>query len=232
MNTSLFSLIQVSFFTLVGFEETYTGCWVKKIFANGNAANTSRGDKLQVGDHLASVNGICVYKKTITEVCRVLANTAETDELQLTFIRYVGPIRNSNANEQQGYEVIDPHVKKSTSNTSPKRSTSNMSPVKLSKSLSSAAGNQPPPESDETKSKGELDEQAAAQAKSANMKEVSGAIAPTPKTENLRPPETKALKRNEVQVRVEHETKKKKRGFKLFRRRKDNKSSSKDKNAK
>ena len=200
--------------SLVGFEETYSGCWVKKIFVNGNAANTSRGDKLEVGDHLASVNGTNVYKKNITEVCKVLANTADSDELQLTFIRYVGPIRNSNANEQQGYEVIDPHVKNSSSKSSP---------VKLPKALSnSVGGNQSLHDGHKAHSNDQLEEQAV-QTNSANKKEDSMVNESTPvdlKKENI-PAATK--------VQPKHETKKKKRGFNLFRRRKDNGLSNKDK---
>jgi hypothetical protein len=101
---------------------------VQKIFENGNVHNTARGDKLEVGDHLTSINYTSVYKKNVSEMCKILAGSPNTDEIQLIFLRYVGPIRASNANEQQGYEVIDPDIDVSTKKHFP---------IKLSKTMSS-----------------------------------------------------------------------------------------------
>ena len=65
-------------------------------------------------------------------MCKILAACPDPEEIHLFFFRYIGPIRASNANEQQGYEVIDPHVEKPKD--WPK---DELSPVKLHKSLSS-----------------------------------------------------------------------------------------------
>ena len=132
-------------YTLVGFEENEYGCAVQKIFPNGNALNSSRGDKLEVGDHLASINGASAFQKNVTEVCKALAASKSSDDIHLVFIRYIGPIRNSNAIEQQGYEVIDPQVEKAKAKAEEQRQRkeNNMSPVKLSRSLSRLGAKKP-----------------------------------------------------------------------------------------
>lgn len=113
--------------------------------------NCSRGDKLEVGDHLASINGASVFQKNVTEVCKILAASKSTDDIHLVFIRYIGPIRNSNAIEQQGYEVIDPQVEKAKAKAEKQRQRNlatssegkSMSPVKLSRSLSRLGAKKP-----------------------------------------------------------------------------------------
>jgi len=139
----------------------------------------------------------------------------------MTFIRYIGPIRSSNANEQQGYEVIDPQVKKVGEK---------LAPVKLSKSLSSSGGGkQPVHKGNKAASKDDSDEKVA-QTTSTKTEEVSVTHEAAPvdvKKENIKRASKKASKQKEEQSKLE--TKKKKRGFNLFRRRKDNGPSKQDK---
>mmetsp|Transcript_19760 Transcript_19760/g.22886 ORF Transcript_19760/g.22886 Transcript_19760/m.22886 type:complete len:1013 (-) Transcript_19760:118-3156(-) len=117
------------------FEESDVGVWVKKIFENGNTHLNATGDKVQVGDHLASINGTSAFKKSITDVCKTIAGSPDTDNIELTFLRYIGPLRsdnNTNENQFVGYEIIDPSLK---------HSIGPMSPVRLSKSLSNMTEN-------------------------------------------------------------------------------------------
>lgn len=134
--------IFVHYVRTVSFDENDIGCVVEKIFENGNAVNSSRGDKIKLCDHLASIDGKSVYRKSVTDICNILAACTNSEEIQLVFLRYVGPIRNSIADEQQGYEVIDPKIGKESS-----------SPLKLSKSLSNVGatrGSSKPKEALET----------------------------------------------------------------------------------
>ena len=85
----------------------------------------------------------------VTDVCKILAACPSAEEIHLVLLRYVGPIRSSNAIEQQGYEVIDPDVartqdlqlKKTNSflnrtNSFGRKNSNVKEPIKLSKSLS------------------------------------------------------------------------------------------------
>lgn len=213
-----------SYIHIVGFEESEYGCWVKKLFKNGNALNSSSGDSIQAGDHLASINGTSVFKKTIKEVCKMLAACNTPNAIQLSFLRYIGPIRNSNANEQQGYEVIDPHIGKSKQSTSP---------VKLSRSLSNVDGEQPLEKVDEEtillKSK-------KIEKENEELKEVSKKLSLSPKkmlSLSMSPkkklnlsmsPKKKLNLSMSPKKKQSLSPKKKKKGFGLFRRRKGNDS--------
>ena len=79
-------------------------------------AKKSKGDKLEIGDHLASINGLNAMNLSITEVCKILANVANPNEIELTFLRYVGPYRPLAGEHQQGYEVIDPQINSESTN--------------------------------------------------------------------------------------------------------------------
>ncbi len=102
------------------FSESPAGCWIKRIFENGNAATSFRGDKLEVGDQLASINGASALNKTVPEICRILADAPNSNDIELSFVRYIGPLRVA-SNEQQGYEVIDPRLSEERGKFSPNR---------------------------------------------------------------------------------------------------------------
>jgi len=102
-------------FLSVVFAETHVCCWVQKIFENGNASMASIGDKLQVGDQLAAINGITAMHKDVTGVCRILANTSNPALIEFTFVRYIGPLRP--ASHEQGYEVVDMKLSKGGRNS-------------------------------------------------------------------------------------------------------------------
>lgn len=71
---------------------------------------------MEVGDHLASINGLNAIHLSITEVCKILANVPNPNEIELTFLRYIGPYRPSSGEDQQGYEVIDPQISNEAGN--------------------------------------------------------------------------------------------------------------------
>jgi len=75
------------------FQENSAGCWVAKIFATGNAANAAVGKGVHVGDQLAAVNGNSTIKLTVDEVCDMISSSPNTNEIELTFLRYVGPLQ-------------------------------------------------------------------------------------------------------------------------------------------
>ncbi len=111
------------------FSESPAGCWIKRIFENGNAATSFRGDKLEIGDQLASINGASALNKTVSEICRILADAPNSNDIELSFVRYVGPLRVA-SNEQQGYEVIDPRLAEERGKFSPNHKRSS-SPTKI-----------------------------------------------------------------------------------------------------
>jgi len=100
----------------ITFEESDCCCWVDRVFDRGNAVTSSSGDKVEPGDQLASINGQSALTKSVTSICKMLANAAtplNESSVELFFLRYVGPLRPSappanDASSQQGYEIIDP----------------------------------------------------------------------------------------------------------------------------
>ena len=105
---------------------------MKRIFETGNAAVAFVGDKIEVGDQLAAVNGLSAMYKNVAEVCRLLASASNPESIELTFVRYVGPLRVASI-DQQGYEVIDTKLSKS----------SKFSPNTLAKKISFARPRSP-----------------------------------------------------------------------------------------
>merc|ERR1712008_221720 len=100
------------------FDENEECCWIGRIFEYGNAATNARGDKIKIGDQLASINGNSTYGKKVAEVCRVLAAAPNSKDIEFTFMRYIGPLRPILRQvEQQGYEIIDPILSKEDDDT-------------------------------------------------------------------------------------------------------------------
>eukprot|EP00978_Attheya_sp_CCMP212_P041628 scaffold240977_cov47-Attheya_sp.AAC.2 len=56
----------------IKFNENSGGCWVKRVFENGNAANCKGGNGLEVGDQLAGVNGNSMSKMKVNEICTMI----------------------------------------------------------------------------------------------------------------------------------------------------------------
>ena len=129
------------------FAETDVCCWVQKIFETGNAAVASVGDKLQVGDQLAAINGVTAMHKNVADICKILAKASDQSLIELTFIRYIGPLRPA-SNEQQGYEVIDTKLSKS----------GRFSPIEMAKKISFSRPKSPTNTKSETNQKAKAEE--------------------------------------------------------------------------
>ena len=94
------------------FQEDSSGCWVTKVMPNGNAANHR---KILIGDQLASINGRSSIGMKVDEICALIASSATAQEIELTFLRYVGPFQPTVPHEpgtrmddlvqEEGYEV-------------------------------------------------------------------------------------------------------------------------------
>jgi hypothetical protein len=127
-----------SFYPVV-FAENDVCCWVDRVFEGGNAATASIGDKLQRGDQLAALDGVTAMRKNVSEVCKMLANAADPNIIELTFVRYVGAIHPA-SKEQQGYEVIDTKLSK--------EATGRFSPINLARKISFSRPRTPQPTSE------------------------------------------------------------------------------------
>jgi hypothetical protein len=112
--SSLDHLIPICTLILVAivlFEESTHCCWVSRIFEQGNAALFAEktNNRVLLGDHIVAVNETSVVNLNVTKLCKVLSVVNDPSFVELTFIRYTGPIRHSSANlEHEGYEVVDP----------------------------------------------------------------------------------------------------------------------------
>eukprot|EP00557_Chaetoceros_sp_GSL56_P004484 CAMPEP_0176499662 /NCGR_PEP_ID=MMETSP0200_2-20121128/13059_1 /TAXON_ID=947934 /ORGANISM="Chaetoceros sp., Strain GSL56" /LENGTH=927 /DNA_ID=CAMNT_0017898121 /DNA_START=89 /DNA_END=2872 /DNA_ORIENTATION=- len=174
------------------FSESYTCCWVKRIFETGNATVAFAGDKIEVGDQLAAVNELSVMFKNVAEVCRLLASASNPEAIQLTFVRYVGPLRVA-TNEQQGYEVIDTKLNKS----------GKFSPSSLVRKISFSRPRSPNNTGDSPPVSQEITQDSVQKPKH---------VATSSKSSSL---DTKMSKTNEVQTEKKKEKKKR---FSFFRR--------------
>jgi len=76
------------------FHQNGGGCWIAKIFPGGNATKTSCGDDVKVGDQLAAVDGRSAIKMTVDDICSLIATAENMQSIELTLLRYVGPLRN------------------------------------------------------------------------------------------------------------------------------------------
>lgn len=63
------------------------------MFRSGNAAKNSTGNGVKVGDQLLAVNGKSTYEMKIDETCAMISSSSNPKEIELTFVRYIGPIR-------------------------------------------------------------------------------------------------------------------------------------------
>eukprot|EP00978_Attheya_sp_CCMP212_P041627 scaffold240977_cov47-Attheya_sp.AAC.1 len=93
VNEIKFSVITIALPLGLLFQENSGGCWVTRVFKNGNAANCKGGNGVDVGDQLAGVNGNSTIKMKVDEICTMISESPNPKEIELTFIRYVGTIR-------------------------------------------------------------------------------------------------------------------------------------------
>ncbi|KAK1744862.1 hypothetical protein QTG54_004153 [Skeletonema marinoi] len=89
------------------FQEHELGAWVSRVVPDGNGARK----EIQPGDQLAAINGKSSAHATIDEVASIISGTPKNEGVELTFLRYVGPLRPvPGAVIQEGFEVTDKNV--------------------------------------------------------------------------------------------------------------------------
>lgn len=89
------------------FQEHEIGVWVSRVVPSGNGA--AKG--VQHGDQLAAINGRSSVHTTIDEVASTITGAPSNLRVELTFLRYVGPLRPVPGSIiQEGFEVTDTSV--------------------------------------------------------------------------------------------------------------------------
>lgn len=95
-----FSVVDLSLPLGLIFQENETGCWITKLIPGGNAA---QGGAVRVGDQLAAVDGTSAIDMTVDDIAQLIRGNKT---VELTFVRYVGPLRPSLLEqEEEGYEI-------------------------------------------------------------------------------------------------------------------------------
>jgi len=83
------------------FQENERGCWVTKVLPEGSAA---RSKSVTVGDQLAAIDGYSAIDMKVDEIAAAVRKHGK--EIELTFLRYVGPIRPAPGSlQEEGYEI-------------------------------------------------------------------------------------------------------------------------------
>jgi hypothetical protein len=98
------------------FQEHEIGAWVSRVVPDGNGARKG----VQHGDQLAAINAKSAVHASIDEVAATISRTPNKQSVELTFLRYVGPLRPvPGAVIQEGFEVTDASVNKKKSPPKP-----------------------------------------------------------------------------------------------------------------
>ena len=91
------------------FQEHEIGAWVSRVVPEGNGVRKG----VQHGDQLTSINGKSAVHASIDEVAATISRTPTGKSVELSFLRYVGPLRPvPGAIIQEGFEVTDSSVNK------------------------------------------------------------------------------------------------------------------------
>ncbi|VEU43013.1 unnamed protein product [Pseudo-nitzschia multistriata] len=89
------------------FLENDGGCFVTKVSPDGSAALSRR---VELGDQLASINGISSIKMKVDDICDVVRYSPNPSEIKLIFLRYIGPLRplaKNSKTENKACEIDD-----------------------------------------------------------------------------------------------------------------------------
>jgi hypothetical protein len=83
------------------FQENDGGCWVTKVLPEGTAMKSR---SVKVGDQLAAIDGASAIRLTVDEIAKTIKGKKSV--IELTFLRYVGPLRPAAGEiQEEGYEV-------------------------------------------------------------------------------------------------------------------------------
>ena len=72
-------------------------------------------EKLKPGNQIAVIKGTCTIYMTLSQICQMLADAPDPNDIELNFLRYTGSLEGKmtpDDMEQEGYEVIDPSITK------------------------------------------------------------------------------------------------------------------------
>jgi hypothetical protein len=89
------------------FHENDGGCWITKVFPDGNAAKVGG---VEVGDQLAAVNGISAIMLRVDQICTLITEAPNPKNIELTFLRYTGelhPLQVGDSAVQEQFEIAD-----------------------------------------------------------------------------------------------------------------------------
>jgi len=93
------------------FQENSGGCWVARVLEDGNAEKAN----VKVGDQLGAIDGVSAIKMTVDDICKAVSQAANPSSIELTFLRYSGPLRSSElVTFDEGYELEVPLSKNET----------------------------------------------------------------------------------------------------------------------
>lgn len=97
-------------FDAVLFQENEGGCWVANVFPTGNAAKLSPDDAILIGDQLAAIDGRSALSMNVDDICSLISEAENTQSIELTFLRYVGPVNNQLGKEEGNVATPDDDV--------------------------------------------------------------------------------------------------------------------------
>lgn len=98
---------ELCFFDAVLFQENDGGCWVANVFPAGNAAKLPPHDSILIGDQLAAVDGRSALAMNVDDICSLVSEAENIQSIELTFLRYVGPVRSKLGNKERDIETPD-----------------------------------------------------------------------------------------------------------------------------
>lgn len=84
------------------FQENESGCWVTKVLTDGSAIKKS----IHVGDQLAAIDGKSAIRLKVEDIALAIRQK-KSRPFELTFLRYIGPLRPAAGGEpeEEGYEI-------------------------------------------------------------------------------------------------------------------------------
>lgn len=101
------------------FHENDGGCWITKVFPDGNAA---KAGGVEVGDQLAAINGISAIKLRVDQICTLITEAPNPDDIELTFLRYTGQLHPLVTDIEEPTETFEVTNEESFSKPSKKKS--------------------------------------------------------------------------------------------------------------
>jgi hypothetical protein len=101
-NEIKFSVVDLTLPLGLIFQENEKGCWVTKVLSGGSA---HAAGNVHVGDQLAAIDGVSAINMTVDEIASMIRQKNRSTEL--TFIRYVGPLKPEPGSviQEEGYEI-------------------------------------------------------------------------------------------------------------------------------